>query len=292
MPETPRDFGAHTNREKEKKPGLVRTMRSDIAEFLKTTKPSLLELGVRSSEPGMRRSARTALALKILGSAIILGVLAGGGFLAYQTLTPPPPPTPIAPPPPAPRSLMFFESGEEVTILRAAHELGQALEADRYASAPGEFHRIVIRVLDEAGIRQVLGAQEFFALLAASPPNGFLALVTEPPQFFTYSSAESGPALGMLVAVRDPIEALGALGTWEPRLGQELELLFAVRSTTSAANAFAGAAYRNIPYRFRKLDPERDRGIGYSAFPASNIVLLAASEEALKRTIDRIFEGR
>lgn len=296
MPGTPHPFGANANREEEKKPALgIRTMRSDIAEFLKTAKPSLLELGVRPSEfGGIGRGGRARLALKIFGFAIILGVLAAGGFLIYQTLTPPPPaplPAPPPPPPPAPQPLMFFESVEEVTILRAAHELERALDADLHAGPPGEFNRIVVRIPDEAGTRQVLAAREFFALLAASPPAGFLTELAQPPQFFIHASAESDPALGILFPVSDPPEALRALGAWEPRLAEELAPLLTA-TTTTASPAFASASYRNIPYRFRKLEPERGRGIGYFAFPAKNLAGLAASEETLKRTIDRMFEGR
>ncbi len=351
MPPNNSTAGAPARREteqNEKTPAVVRTMRSDIAEFLKAAKPSLFERGAaRQSELSAGIRGKTRLALKILGTLIIIGVLAGGGFLAYEAISPPPPPPPPpppAPPPPPPQApppLIFFESSEEVLSLRAAHELQGALAANRHSGLPGEFHRIVVRISDAAGIRQVLTAREFFALIGATPPEDFLLALTQPPQFFTYRSTESAPALGMLFATGDPSGAVGALALWEPRLAEELSPIITASSanggetaTTSPAlaepapatrlpdgqtggasadapsaaqasagkkaladktagrPAFSGAVYRNIPYRFRKLEPDQDRGLGYFAFPAENLIVIAASEETIKRTIDRMFQGR
>lgn len=296
MPREPLRLGGTDSREKEKTPALIRTMRSDIAEFLKTAKPALFERTVRQSElpRGIRK---TPLALKIFGVLIILGVLAGGGFLAYQILTPPPPPPappPPPPPPPAPQPFLFFESSQEVFSLRAGHELAGALAVARHSALPGEFHRIVLRIPDEAGTRQIPEAREFFSLIGATPPEDFLLTLTQPPQFFAYSGAQSAPALGILLSTSDPPGASRALARWEPRLAEELSPIIAASPAGAAATTsltFSSASYRNISYRFRALEPDQDRGLGYFAFPAQNLIVIAASEETLRRTIDRMFEG-
>ncbi|MEK9147896.1 MAG: hypothetical protein AAB650_00490 [Patescibacteria group bacterium] len=273
----------------------IRTMRSDVAEFIKTTKPSLVSLAAERarqeagfSTPKPQRNFRK---IAVLGLVLVLAI-GGGSALAYYFLLKP---TVVQVPSPenvTPGALIFFEGTDDFTINPTRLELKKVFsEAQDSAALPGSFRRLIIRIRKEDGAVKVLTVQDFFKLLGVMPRSGVTDNVSRPPQFFIFRS-RSGPELGIMLEARNPARLLQTMFSWEPDLSRDLEALDIIPSLPSVPQSYTDFTYRNIDYRYLKSSNTSDRGIGYLYFPVRNLVAIATSEEAIQSTIDRLFEQR
>ena len=265
----------------------IRTMRSDISEFLKTTKPSLVSLLARQAQWEEYHPLPAYHPWRWIILGIILSVMAGGvglwylrpGFIAS------PPVTSNATPPP----FFFFEDTTDTIIADSRTAFFAALNASAIDPA-GSFRRIIVRTKN--GERtEILDTEQLLALSGGRLPTALLETVTGPPQLFRYRSA-LGPQFGLMVESRSPPRALGALINAEPTLALDLLFLYVGTPPPTSFAPYQDIAYKNISFRFLKLDPNADRGIGYLLFPARRLMVMATSEEALRAVIDRLFAAR
>lgn len=273
----------------------IRTMKSDMAEFLSRTKPSLISIlarQVKKDEARQGYSAETkpglwlwlaAAGVVILGLSILLIF-----FNPFIKEPPPQPPGHL----PAPAPAFFFENSEEITISREPAKFINSLEnIGTRAEATGTFRRIVFRISAGDKTNPVLSSSQFFELIGANPPQKLLETAVKSPQFFTYQQ-NSGLHFGVILETGDPDRSLGALRAWEASLQSELDALFFGRPPRASLEPFKDLIYRNTDYRFLKRDPAADIGIGYLYFPAKRLIIISTSEETLKLAINRLFESR
>ena len=80
--------------------------------------------------------------------------------------------------------------------------------------------------------------------------------------------------------------------SWENSLLSDLQPLFFDQKPDVVIAPFEDRTYRNTDWRFLKLSSEKDIGIGYTIFPAGNILILTTGKEAMETTINRLFEKR
>lgn len=270
----------------------IRTMKSDVAEFLKTTKPSLVSIlaeQARSDAPLIQEPSHRKTWLLVVGAIAFAGIITTG-ILSYLQTTKPSSPAHTVTVAPAP--LIFFDRVSEVTIAKTRKDLLGALVRSGAASGQtGSFDRLVIRADDPGHQNPVLGIEDLFSILGANPPSGFNESITGVPQLFIYHEA-SGPHLGIILEARNPSRVVQALLTWEPSLQQDLDAFFLGKSPPGSLKPFIDTTYRNIDFRYLALDPTTDIGIGYLQFNAKHLIVIATSEETLRLTVNRLFENR
>lgn len=266
----------------------IRTMRSDISEFLRTTKPSLVSLLVQQAQweeahgSGLRPRRRMFLAtLAILGGAALV---AGGGIIAYQwSSSPPPTPGGFLGPP----AYIFYESLTPISAEGGRTVLLDGLSAaGRAPQAPGTLRRILVTA---AGAPMAFDA--FLRLANGSEPPAFAAGLSAPPQLFIYRRGAAADA-GALIEPKSPGQTLRELLAAEPSLARDLEALFIGVPPPPTLAAYEDRTYRNLDFRYRRMAQYDQRGLGYLFFPARRLIVMATSEEAIRAVVDRLFLER
>lgn len=265
----------------------IRTMKSDISEFLKTAKPSLPSILARQAQweeyrtPKRRRAWPWTILLAFALAAVvgILLLLLGSGPEERSSM-------PLATPPP----LLFFESASETTIPARRGSLLTALLAPP-RQPQRTFHRIVLRIEDDDGPAFPPALGELVAIAGGKVPSGLAESAAGPPQLFRYQSS-AGSDLGFVMEVKNPARALSALISAEPSLARDLELLLLPDVQAASVAPYVDLTYRNINIRYLRLSPDRDRGIGYLLFPSRNLIVMTTSEATLRAVVDRLFETR
>lgn len=277
-----------------RRPPAIRTMRSDVSEFLKSGRPSLVSLLTRelASEAGRfpgRRRPRAAL--RLLAAAVALAAVLAAGLFALLGRSRAPPPT-SAPEAALPPPAIFYEATSEVTIGNGAELPRRLSEAGQSAQPVGSFRRLSIR-LGSAAARRPPALAEFLLFIGArSLAESDLGGAAEgPPQFFVYRG-QSGPRFGLIVGVRSPARPLAALFSAEPSLVTELTPLFLAGPPPATLGGYEDRTYRNLDYRYLPLDPAQDLGLGYLYFPANRRIIIATSEETVRLTVNRLLEDR
>ncbi len=287
VPESGEPMRPAANDDHQRREAAIRTMRSDISEFLKTTKPSLVSLLARQAEWEDYHPAPAYHPWRWIILGIVLALLIGGaGFWKLGPgSTPSPPSAPSVTPPP----FFFAENTTDTLIAESRAALFGALNAAREDPA-GSFRRFIFRA--KKGERtEILDMERLLALAGGRLPSAFVQTITDPPQFFRYRSPD-GPKFGLIMESRSPPRALAALIAGEPTLALDLAFLFAGNPPATSFAPYQDIAFKNISFRFLKLDPHADRGIGYLLFPAKRLMVMATSEAALRAVIDRLFEAR
>ena len=272
----------------------IHTMRSDVSEFLKTSKASQLSILIEEvkkerppTEPARNRTRQLKIALLIF---LVAAALAGGLSLYFFWIGSNAPPPPIRES--TPRGFIVFDVTQEITLAPTPGEFRKVLLEARHSPEPvGSFRRLVIRSQNPAGASVVIGMAESLRRLEVRAPAGFLGSVTSAPQFFTYQGA-LGPRFGILAEVASQARAWEALLGWEPSLQNDLEPFFLGEEVALSFQPFEDKTYRNIDFRYLALDPAQSRGIGYLYFPARHLIIIATSDETIRKIIDRLFESR
>ncbi|MDP3727510.1 MAG: hypothetical protein Q8R35_02625, partial [bacterium] len=253
----------------------IRTMRSDISEFLKTTKPSLVSILARQVQEGESRPASPNRLWLWLALAAIAAGAAGGGFWYLRAGRGTPEPAPAAIATPAP--FVFFETANDTAIAPTRQALQAALTASGQTGAPGSFQRIIVRMKADAGGDTLPDLSRLLAIADSRAPTALAESIVGPPQLFRYQ-ASAGPEFGLMAEARNPARALQSLLAAEPSLARDFDFLFAGSPPPSAFTPYQDLIYRNISFRYLNLDPNRDRGLGYLLFPARRLIVMATSE--------------
>ncbi|MBI4160070.1 hypothetical protein HY504_02795 [Candidatus Wolfebacteria bacterium] len=277
-------------------PAAIRTMKSDIAEFLKKTKPSLISILAKQTRADeSRQTARgpaKAKKLTLILSGILIVLLGGSGLFFYIRYLKPQPREPKITAAQDPAPAIFYEETDKISVTESQSRLMAGLNAAKEkAQAVGTFRRLVIRISDNAGLDAPISVSDFFALAGASPPPRLYEAASGPGQFFIYRE-HSGPRLGIIFATTNAARTTETLRMWEPSMPSDFALLYFGQPPQVSLGAFEDLVYRNIDFRYLALDPEKDSGLGYLYFPAKNLIIISTSEEALKLTVNRLFESR
>lgn len=289
------DLSSSAPGEGDKKP-IVRTMKSDVEEMFKKTKPSFLKI---VSQETARPSTYPTVAnqkghplRKIILVLFILIVLAGAGgggiwfFKAKQgeqvtspRLTPPNP---------------FFASESSRTInsdVSRPNEFLQLLN-EREDERGGTVKRILIK-LDEAAGERFATFPDLAELLSLEPPKNLRTKTTLPVNVYFYYQKEDGESrFGFATRVTDQDRTWADMLTWEASMLGDLRQVVLKEKIQINVIPFEDRTYRNIDWRYQKLSSEKDIGIAYTIFPAKNLLVIASSKEMMETIINRLFEAR
>lgn len=269
----------------------IRTMKSDIAEYMKGEKTSLLDIMTKQQgapTTSAERKPRIPPLVVITVSAAALIFIAVGGWFIYQSFTPA-----TAPMRPAeekiPTSPISVEKTQALEIANNLTQLRQALSSAAAArERAGSFKRLHFRIKGAGDTRQPATTQNFLAILNTNLQD-ILAPLSNEFFFYIYYGA-SGPRTVFIAASRDTARTFTRMLGRENSLQRDLEVFFLEEGLEPVIAPFIDKTLKNVDYRFLSL--KQDTGIGYFIFPAKNYFVMTTSEEALEVTINRLFETR
>lgn len=271
----------------------IRTMKSDIERLFKTTPLSVAQMIGKSgsTNPRIKKNARIASLYLVLGvMVVILLIIASGAYYFWNSIFPPPSATEIKKAtPPAP----FFATENSRTIevgqrdhqqfIKLINDSMQEFERD------GTTKRILIKFSDTVDQR-FADIADFFDVYHIIPPQGFLKRLSSGLMMFVYTS--SGTRLGLAVRTTDPTRTMRDMLDWEPNMLVDLKPLFFGQQLAPVTATFEDRSYHNIDWRYFKLSSNTDTGIGYTIFPAGNILVITTSRVLMETVINRLFDVR
>ena len=275
----------------------IRTMKSDIDEYMKEAKPSLIQILTKQVEiqpqpldTGGREFPWKTILVSVGGVAII-GVV---GWIGYQYLFVPPgvqPKTPVVKKEEqVPASTIAVEKTDIITVFPNLLSFQQSLfAAAQNVERTGSFKRIVIMVRGEGGKTHHLTPRELFGILNINPPQQMGDSLVNSFFFYVYY-ASAGPRAIIIAPSRNIGRTFAGMLGWENSIQRDLEILFLGEKTSPVIAPFVDRTFKNIDYRHLKIGAEI--GIGYFLFSAKNYLVLATSEEALQLVINRLFEAQ
>lgn len=274
----------------------IRTMKSDIAEYMKEAKPSLIQILTKQVEiqPQPLDSGGREFPWKtILVSAGGVAIIALVGWASYQYLFVPPgarPETPAVKEEQAPASPIAVEKTHIITVFPNLLSFQQSLFTEaQNIERTGSFKRIVIMVRGNGGKTHHLTPRELFDILDINPPQQTGDSLVSSFFFYVYY-AVSGPRTVIIAPSRNIGRTFAGMLGWENSIQRDLEIFFLGEKTSPVIAPFVDRTFKNIDYRHLKIGAEL--GIGYFLFSAKNYLVLATSEEALQLVINRLFEAR
>lgn len=277
----------------------IRTMRTDAEELIKTTKPSLIQTLGREKQPlnpNARPVKKSPIRL-IAIVAVILLVLGAGAFFLFRSLSSPVTSTvsqtgTTLARTPVPPAYFATETSRTITVKKTDRPEFLRLMNDAWheQERTGTVKRIVLKVQDGPNERFAT-LTDFFDLWRVAPPQELLDLADQNLMVFMYSGA-TGNRLGFAVRARDNDRAIASMLRWEPSILAQITPLFFDERTATVVAPFEDRTYRNIDWRYLKLSQDKDLGIGYGVFAASNVFLFTTSKESIETSINRLFDAR
>lgn len=272
----------------------IRTMKSDVERLFKTAPPSVSQMITKQAPiaAAVKKHLIGARIYLLLGIVVMLLLItATVAYYFRETLFPPPATTQTQKAaPPAP----FFaaESSRTIETTRRDGQKFLALmnDAMKEFERDGTMKRILFRFSDTPDQRFIY-LSDFFDFYHIVPPESFLKRFDSPLMMFVYTSS-GATRLGLAAHTADPSRTLRDLLDWEPKMITDLKpLLFGV-PTAPVSVLFEDRTYRNIDWRYLKLSSTEDIGIGYTIFPAGNILIITTSKASMETAINRLFDAR
>lgn len=299
MPDQPHNLNPQPDQEEKKTSGTaIRTMKTDVQELFKSSRPSVAQMigkvGEGSDIPRKQaKSIGTYLTIGVF--AIIVVALGGGGYYAWTNLLPAaaPKPTVTAIAPPAP----FFATEASRTIAISTDDRAQFLrlmeDSMRETERVGTVKRILIKIQDTNGQERYAAISNFLNLYHINPPPSFFTRVDNSSSFmpFVYYGND-GSRFGMAVRTKDVNRTLRDMLDWEGSIVGDISPLFFGEKTQPLSAKFEDRTYRNIDWRYLKLSQEKDLGVAYTIFPAGSLFVLTTSKASMEMVINRLFDAR
>jgi len=274
----------------------IRTMKSDVSEYFKKSKPSLTKLvGMEVAEnPPERTSKRKQKTFLVAGavvgifllSALAFFFLGGNAFKnGEEGILPARPDEPLP---------LFAVENSRTIEADTANQLSFLRLIEGVARTKGRretFEHLILKLHDGPQERFAT-LTDFFTLYRIEPPPNTFTYAEGPVMLFFYHDADAENHFGFATKSRDPERTLRDLLIWESSLAGDILSLFFTQNPEPARTMFEDRTYRNIDWRFLSLSQENDLGIGHVVFLAKNVVVLTTSEAAMKKVIDRLFDSR
>jgi len=281
---------AEENQEQPKQPN-IRTMRSDVSEYLKETKPSLIQLitneeplAVAERELEPKKPRNLSFLWWGIGTLLLLIVAGYGAYLLTRT-------APIQEAQlKVPQPLLSVERSSAVSVISGDTETPyeKSIERGDIADAEGDMTRIVAVIGSGTLDQRVLTPIEFLRASGVVLPAHTADLLGTNYMPFIYKT-RFGNRQGIILEVKDRDRVFQALLSNENGMQENWATIFPGRNPPTHIIPFEDRTYRNISYRILSLAPEQDSVLVYGFFPAKNYLIVATSEEALRLIVNRLF---
>lgn len=291
-PIQPHDMGS----DKELLPGSsIRTMKTDMEELFRTGRPSIAQMVGTAGGPLtiVKKQQRIAAAYIALGILTLLVAAAGWGVFRYRAYLLPLIITPASTPAPGPVALPPFfatESTRTISVDPAfrAQFLGLMADAMKDVERQGTMKGLVIKVKHTEG-EKFATMPDIFDLYKIIPPQFFLGRLQPDFMAFVYTGKD-GTRFGMLTRTKDMQRTLRDMLNWETNMFNSFKPLFFGKALNPLIPIFEDRTYRNIDWRYLRLSPTQDIGLGYGIFPSANALIIATSQSSMETVINRLFD--
>ena len=265
-------------------------MKSDIAEFLKKTKPSLISIIAKEAERQEKPQSTEKpwffnryLILVVL--TVVLGSIAYG-FYSFIFREETPVIVKISPPPALfateKSRTINIKEGDKAAVRRGLNDSAEEKERN------GTIKRTVFKIIERNGEERFMTTEEFFSSLDILPPFEFLPLLDKNFMSAIYYQNE-GPRIVLAIKTTKPQRVEETMLKWEVLMQRDLSPFFLKEKAETKLVPFEDRSFRNIDWRYLKLDNIRDLGIGYTVFKAKNYLVVALSKESMETVISRLF---
>lgn len=282
----------------QRKEPAIRTMQSDIAEYMKQEKPSVVQILTKQEEYRLEKPPEEGKRPLPVISIIMIGAtalvfLSAAGLISYWYFfssrhdQAPLPETmiPAAPPPP-----IVTEKTETRVIQETASSLRETFNSiARVQEETGSFKRIILQTKNPNGVIRFVTVSEIYQALGVTPSQQISDSLAGWPFIAIHFSTE-GPRAIFAAESQSRDRAFAGMLAWENALQRDWEVFFLGESSPPSIVPFADKTFRNLDYRF--LEIKQGLGIGYFIFPPKNLLVIATSEETIHTAIDRLFEAR
>lgn len=274
----------------------VRTMKSDVEELFKTSKPTLIDLigqkGEAATSPGATEAgSRPSWGFRLFlvaGVLLVVGSVLGGGFLIRKAEKDRPPARAV------PSAPFFTTETSRTAVMKPVDRsffLDIVEDSVREKERGGTFKHLLVKLQEDKGERFVT-VEDFFNFYRMTPPKTLVDQLQNPLMLFIFYS-QDGARFGFASKIKeDPERALAGMFEWEPDMLLDLRPLLFTEKLERSIVEFEDRTYRNIDWRFQKLSQETGVGIAYAIFPAKNILLVTTSKEAMEAAVSRLLETR
>lgn len=277
----------------------IRTMKTDVSEFMKTERPSLITLISQNIEESPKERMEKPSILKRLDWKVVGMVLGGGiAFIAVvvaaivffasrnasNTGGEPVPPVPIQ------LSRLSYDATQNISAKTPTEFSSRIIELASTVRSVGLLQKLIVTVTGSDGSNHPMGYKDFMRLISASAPTQFNSVAFSEVEPFLYFAAER-PVFGVIIPVKSSDGASQSLRDWEKTLPRDLSFFLLGRRPESSILFFEDRSYKNLQYRFVKLAQEGDFGMGYFVFRPKNYVVITTSEETLRVVMSRLLEN-
>lgn len=266
-------------------------MKSDVAEFLKKTKPSLITIITKEAERGEKPKIlekKSGFLNKYSVSAVLF-ILLGGvayGFYAFILKEEVSVVTRIVPPPALfateKSRTVNISAGDKAAIRRGLNDSAEEKERN------GTIKRTLFKIIERSGEEHFMTTEGFFSALDILPPPELAPLLDKNFMAAIYYQNE-GPRVIFAAKTTKPERIEEIMLRWEVSMQRDILPLFLKERLETKLISFEDRSFRNIDWRYLKLDNIRDLGIGYTIFQSRNYLVIATSKEAMEITISRLF---
>lgn len=271
----------------------IRTMKSDIDEYMREAKPSLIQIVTKQVEttPRPLEPERAPFPIKNL-MVIMAGILILGaaGLLGYRYFTTRPLETiQVEIEEKIPGSIISTEKTEVHNITPNLGGLQKAIYgAADITERTGSFKRLVIKIKTADGKSRLMSASDLYDTLSIRPPAQLRDSVSGSLFVYVYYSG-AGPRAVLIAPSKNTSRTFAGMVDWENAMQRDLEILFLGKSVNPVIAPFIDKTFKNIDYRYINIASEL--GIGYFIFTARDYLVVTTSEEALQLVINRLFEA-
>lgn len=273
----------------------IRTMRSDVQELFKTTKPSLIQIIGKEAEASKEvyrsENKRNYKTLAITAGALaFLASVAGVFFFLYPFRASDEEIIPAKPMLPLP--YFAVETARTISMGAKDRALFLRLFTDSYKEQErdGQVKRIVIK-LQEGERERFADLHDFFEFYKITPEKNFLGRLSPPLMVFIYYGGD-GNRIGLIIKTNNPDRTLADMLAWESSILSDFRPLFFDEKPETSIIPFEDRIYRNIDWRYQKIFDGKDLGIAYALFPAKNLLIITTGKEAMETVINRLFDAR
>ncbi len=276
----------------------IRTMESDAQELMRGGKLTLADVlgkAIRSSARGRGEPSKTLRNTRIvlIAGGLFLSITLLGGigaffFFRFSPDTPTPEEKKAEQPP------LFFRVNFSESIASRAEARAQFIRDLESLAKKSEIPRAITHVIvvqrDDAEERlATLG--EIFTLLRVPLLEQLVIPQDKPPMMFIYYGERAGH-IGFIFAPQDPDRTFSSFFAQERSLALDFAQAFFGEEVGRALAPFQDFTYRNVDWRYQAISQEKDRGVGYGAFPSRNLFMITTSKAAMEETINRLFEAQ
>ncbi len=270
----------------------IRTMKSDVDRLFKTAPPSIAQM---ITKPGIsqvaRKSLRSASAYIVVGVTVILFLIVGTSTYYFRNILFPPPVTTEIKKATPPAPLFATETSRTIEISQNDRQQFLKLMSDsmKEFERNGTIKHILVKLSDTPDQR-FINMSDFLALYHIVPPESLLKRINGNLMTFVYTMS-AGTRLGLAMHTSDRNRTLRDMLDWEQNMFVDFKPLFFGADVAPLSPLFEDRSYRNIDWRYLKLSLATDIGIGYTIFPAGNILVITTSKELMETAINRLFDA-